>query len=70
MPLLHLSMVEGLVAGAPCATWVLDDVVGDNISEGVSPTMVGAQSRQMFEGRPARMLAGTPVAGADRATTR
>src|SRR5687767_10299863 len=24
----------------------------------------------MFEGRPARMLAGTPVAGADRETTR
>lgn len=34
-------------AGAPCVTWVLDErgVVGDNISDWVSP-VVGARSRQ------------------------
>jgi hypothetical protein len=34
-------------AEAPCVTWVLDEqVVGDNISDWVSPTMVGPRSRQ------------------------
>ena len=70
MPLLRSVMVEGLVAGAPCVTWVLDDrVVGDNISDRVSPTMVGARSRQCSKAVQ-HMLAGTPVAGADRETTR
>jgi hypothetical protein len=33
--------------GAPCVTWVLDElVVGDNISDRVSPTMMGARSHQ------------------------
>ena len=57
-------------AGAPCVTWVLDElVVGDNISDRVSHNG-GSAVASMFEGRPARMLAGTPVAGADRETTR
>ena len=34
-------------AGAPCVTWVLDEfVVGDYISDWVSPTIVGPRSRQ------------------------
>jgi hypothetical protein len=34
-------------AEAPCVTWVLDEqVVGDNISDWVSPTIVGPRSRQ------------------------
>ena len=60
-----------MVRGAPCVTWVLDEhVVGDYISDWVSPTMIGARSASVFEGRPARMLAGMRVAGADRETTR
>jgi len=36
--------------GAPCVTWVLDErVVGDNISDWVSPTVVGARSRQCLK---------------------
>ena len=36
-------------AGAPCVTWVLDElVVGDYISDWVSPTM-GARSRQCLK---------------------
>ena len=36
-------------AGASCVTWVLDElVVGDNISDWVSPTIVGPRSRQCF----------------------
>ena len=30
------------------------------------PPLVGSAVASVFEGRPARMLAGTPVAGADR----
>jgi len=46
---------------------VLDerDVVGDNISDWVSP-IGGSAVTSMFEGRPAQVLAGTPVEGADR----
>ena len=58
--------VDGGV-GAPCVSWVLDErgVVGDNNRDRVSP--VGWERvASVFEGRPARRLAGTPVAGADR----
>ena len=46
-----LGMGRGsVVRGRPCVTWVLDElVVGDNISDRVSPTMVGARSRQCSE---------------------
>ena len=37
-------------AEAPCVTWVLDElVVGDNISDWVSPTIVGPRSRQCLK---------------------
>ena len=36
--------------GALCVTWVLDElVVGDNISDWVSPTNVGPRSRQCLK---------------------
>jgi hypothetical protein len=57
------------VVGAPCVTWVLDEreVVGDNNRDRVSPPCVGGRAvASVFVGRPARVLAGTPVAGADR----
>jgi hypothetical protein len=59
--------VRGSV-GAPSVTYVLEQtlVVGDNNRDRVSTLGVRARSRQCYEGRPARMLAGTPVAGADR----
>ena len=52
--------------GAPWVSWVLDegDVVGDNNHDWVSPRWSAVAS--VLEGRPARRLAGTPVAGADR----
>ena len=37
-------------AGAPCVTWVLDElVVGDDISDWASPTIVGGRSHQCWE---------------------
>jgi hypothetical protein len=48
-------------AGAPCVTWVLDEhVVGDYISDWVSPTM-GARSRQCLKAVQHGMLAGMRV---------
>ena len=55
--------------GALSVTWVLDErgVVVDNILDWVSP-VEWERDRSVYEGRPARMLAGTPVAGAERET--
>jgi hypothetical protein len=58
--------------GAPSVTWVLDEsmVVGDNNRDRVSP--VGWERGRVSVRRPSSMggvLAGTPVAGADRGLT-
>jgi hypothetical protein len=58
--------VDGGV-GAPCVSWVLDErrVVGDN-NRDWCPPWAGSAVASVLEGRPARMLAGPPVTGADR----